>query len=454
MRLNKLFANEKIAEKIFRSFKSTPLNVLFMTSMTYLPVFPLYTDGGIFSIYAGTDGFHSEYYENCIFNLFSLKDPKPFYLVDYRDVNTLSAIYYNMSALEFYTRLLNYEFPGSEPKCLIDSYKQEYKKFFNVYDKTSNIQETDFIFKKAKKNFNFIGDFTEFNYLLFIFHNNLGYLYNDRGIYLEDEYENLFENNPYTNEISAYRSLYPDTESFNEFLESKTLAEFNKNNLHFILKKIKLISLKKGVKFIIYLSEDEDFLTKKNCKENMKCLYNDYKDLLFNFFSNADIIKDSNTSNSQKSSASAKYKFDPKDLPYSNKLKFKDLPEIEYGFDYEKIKSTKNLILKKTENPAIKVLEFNLSAEYFKNKPLKPLVYIEIMENSDFYELDFNQYFIARFLNVQEIRGISPYTHNIKNINYEEPIDKMIDQGLWVETWNLNTIPKIIPFGSLLDLEK
>ena len=78
-------------------------------------------------------------------------------------------------------------------------------------------------------------------------------------------------------------------------------------------------------------------------------------------------------------------------------------------------------------------------------------MYLEILEDSDFYEIEFNQYFLTRFLNIQEIRGISPYDNRIESVSYEEPLNEIIYSGAWINTWNLKTIPKIIPYGTIID---
>lgn len=258
----------------------------------YIPLFPLYTDGGLFSIYEGTDGYHCEYYENCISNIFSVKNTKPFFLVDFRDVNTLSAVYYKLTAEDYYLRLKNFNFKSLG---FIKKYMEQYKKFFDLYfNKTTEkfIHEITFAnsneFDYLSKNFN------HFDYFLFLFHNNIGPLYNDNEVFLDEdnffgnemnnkndsfdssEKQNIVEaesenNGQYIDGIEVYKQVKEvnyeenknDKDNKKEFLESLSIEDYQKNSLCFILKKLHFVSLKKGVKFILFVSDDFGFIEKQ-----------------------------------------------------------------------------------------------------------------------------------------------------------------------------------------------
>ena len=68
--------SQKLTEKCF---SLNPESLVYLKSTILLPLFPLYSDGGLFSIFEGTDSYHGELYENCLSNIFSIKDPKPFF---------------------------------------------------------------------------------------------------------------------------------------------------------------------------------------------------------------------------------------------------------------------------------------------------------------------------------------------------------------------------------------
>jgi len=441
----------------------------------YIPLFPLYTDGGLFNIYEGTDGYHSEYFDNCISNIFSLKNSKPFYLIDYRDINTLAAVYYKLSSEDYYLRSINYKFPTDFE--YIKKYKQQFKKFFKIFMELKNSNLYKFILESnnaSTENKNEV--FSEFNYFLFLFHNNIGPLYNDDEVFLdrddffpidainnkEDEnsinYSGLYnfnDNKAYLKGIEMYSQFDVEDKEDLEFKESLSIKNFKQNSIHFVLKNLFLLSLIKGVKFFIYVSDDKEFIEFKKCKENMKNLYEDYNNFFKSFAKTDNQGSQVDLEKSKKSKIyfdKHDFEFDEKNPKYTNKLNFKNLPEKDYDISFESLKNLKEFILFKKEEENIRYLEFNLSNKFFEKKILKPLIYIEILENSEFYILNIFQYFISRFINIQEIRGINPYNKNLIGIDYEEPLDQLVEEGIWINSWDLKTIPKIIPFGSLIDI--
>ena len=140
---------------------------------------------------------------------------------DFRDVNSLAGIYYEISAREFYQRLKKFEFSKQKkdnPNSYIYKYKKEYSKFFDIL-------------KKEKI------EFSDFNYFLFLYHNNCG-LYNEREVFVD---ENFFEKNTkFFEGIELYSHL--TSEDHQEFVESDSIKNFKNNKLYFILKKIQFIS--------------------------------------------------------------------------------------------------------------------------------------------------------------------------------------------------------------------
>jgi len=469
-----------------------------LSTSIFLPLFPLYTDGGIFSIYSDTDGYHTEFYENCISNIFFANNAKPFYLVDFRDVNTLAAIYYNLTSEDFYLRLRNYSF--SNKINYIEKYKNHNKKFFEIFFNNSKgkYHNNPCCGNKDINNFGdrIYDNFCQYNYFLFLFHNNIGPLYNDKEIFLEEENffglnnnscnvrdfesdndrqpknenkiedlekienKNILKNNKeFIKGIEFFRSLGDKVDSENIY--SKNITNYKNNHLNFILKKLHLVSLKKGVKFIIWISSDNNFINESKCDEKIKLhLYEEYNQFFEDNYKTKVNDKNSDLNNICKMANDLKIttdinsleNFDVKKIKYSNKLEFQNLPGKEYNLDFSKLKENKEICLRIKEEKSVRFVEFNLDCHIIKNKKLKPFIYIEINEDSNFYALNISQYFIARFINIQEIRGITPYNKNLININYKEALEFLIEKGLWIDSWELTTIPKIIPFGSLIDL--
>jgi hypothetical protein len=349
--------NTDMLDKVIEKDQKLIFNIF---QKSYLPIYNLITDGGMVTNYDGTDSIHDEItYYNCN-NFLWINLFMSFFKEEKSDIINILGNHFQISSKNFYKMIKNFKFDEK----IIKEYKSKNKKIFQILDK-HGVKFQDLIYAIIIKD----NDIPE---------NLNGVSFPD----LEGEEEFFFEENE-----SYFPSRYGDKiviqkEYFDNSLKSDKCFSFNN---------IKLLNLKKNVKFIIYFIDSDEYVN--NISEKAK---------------------------------------------HKNNLKIEE-ENLKLDLFF---KEHQNKILLKKESKCLDYIEFNIRKFHFNpNNPI-PIMYVNIKEDSEYEELNICQNFLSRYIIIRQLQ--QKQTSN-DQYNLEEILD----------TWELKeTLPKILFFGNFFNFSK
>jgi hypothetical protein len=326
---------------------------------SYLPIYNMITDGGMVSNYEGTDSIHDEIaYYNCN-NFLWINLFMSFFKEEKSDIINILGNHFKIDSKNFYEMLKKFKFNES----IIREYKTNNKQIFDILDK-HGIKFEDLIFAIIIKD----NDIPE----------------NPHGVRVKeiegDEF-NFFEDN---------ESYFPERFGDKIIIQKEFYDNSLRSDLCFLIKNIKLLNLKKDVKFLIYFIGSDQYV--KNIPERAK-----------------------------------------------NK---KNLKIEDENLDLEIfLKENQSKILLKKESKSLDYTEYNLRKFHINHIHPIPLMYVNVKEDSEYEELSIRQNFLSRYLMIRQVQ-------NKQTRNDQYNLEQIVD------TWDLKeTLPKMMFFGCFFNIK-